>query len=83
MVRKIKLDGLQAELSAVGALLKEAAESGDFVGKFQFAKRKEALQAEISAIGSSTEKGASVALLFGALQLLVLVEYQQILLETH
>lgn len=65
MVRKIKLDGLQAELSAVGALLNEAAKSGDFVGKFQFAKRKLALQAEISAIGSASEKGASVALLFG------------------
>ncbi|QOJ35080.1 MAG: hypothetical protein HRU82_08995 [Nitrospira sp.] len=65
MVRKIKLDGLYAELSAVGALLKAATESGDFVGKFQWAKRKLALQTEISAIDSAPENGASVALLFG------------------
>lgn len=65
MVRKLKLDGLQAELSAVGALLKEATESGDFVGQFQFAKRKQALETELAAIQGTQEKHASIALLFG------------------
>jgi len=65
MVRKLKLDGLQAELSAVGALLKEATESGDYLGKYQFSRRKVALETEISAIHGTPEKLASVALLFG------------------
>ncbi|WHZ17461.1 MAG: hypothetical protein OJF52_004313 [Nitrospira sp.] len=70
MLRKIKLDGLEAELSTVNALLAKAAEAGDFVGKLQFSKRKQVLETDIEAISHTSEKLASVALLFGGVPVL-------------
>ena len=65
MPRKLKLEGLQAEVSAVDELLKQAIELGDPMGEYQFAKRKESIEKEISKVSSISEKAASVALLFG------------------
>jgi hypothetical protein len=65
MPRRLKLEGLQADLAAVDSLLKQAIETGDPVGEYQFSARKEALQTSIEEIIYTEEKRASVALFFG------------------
>lgn len=65
MPRRLRLDGLKAELSAVSELLKKAEEMDDPMGEYQFLWRKESIEREISSIAQSVEKHASVALFFG------------------
>lgn len=65
MPRKLRLEGLQADISAVESLLSEAIEMGDPVGEFQFKARKDALEAAIEEIATTQERHASVALFFG------------------
>lgn len=65
MLRRLQLQGLQAELSAVLELLKQAIEMGDPVGEYQFSKRKQALEKEIASLAQIHEQNASIALFFG------------------
>lgn len=65
MPRKLKLEGMQAELSAVSALLQQAIEFADPVGELQYSHRKKSLEQEIGQIAETPEKSASVALFFG------------------
>lgn len=64
MPRKLKLEGLQAELSAVELLLKQAIEVGDPIGEMQLTRRKQKIENEISQIDQHPEMTASVALFF-------------------
>lgn len=65
MPRKLTLEGLQAEISAVNALLEQAIDIGDPVGEYQFEKRKLTLEKSIAELINVPEKMASVALFFG------------------
>ncbi|MCL5405280.1 MAG: hypothetical protein M1398_00885 [Deltaproteobacteria bacterium] len=65
MAHRLRLEALQAEISAVDALLKEAIEVGDPVGEYQLSKRKGSLETEISNLLKEPVKTASVALFFG------------------
>lgn len=65
MPRKLKLDGLQADLASLDALLKSAREMDDPVGEFQIEKRMRLIEAELKALASNQDKKASVALFFG------------------
>lgn len=65
MPRKLRLDGLQADLASLDALLKSAREMDDPVGEYQIEKRKSALEAELKALTAAQERKASVALFFG------------------
>lgn len=65
MTHRLKLEALQAEIAEVDALLKEAIDVGDPVGKYQLSKRKESLEAEISNLLKEPIRTASVALFFG------------------
>lgn len=65
MPRKLKLDGLQADLASLEALLKSAREMDDPVGEFQIEKRMSLIEAELKALAFNQDKKASVALFFG------------------
>ncbi|MEW6713716.1 MAG: hypothetical protein AB1306_01320 [Nitrospirota bacterium] len=65
MPRKLKLEGLQAELSAVDALLKQAIEVGDPIGEMQLSRRKQKIENEVNQIDQHPVMTASVALFFG------------------
>lgn len=65
MPRRLRQEGLQAELSAVSELLNQTKGTGDPMGEYQFSKRKLSLEKELSALSQTTEKKASVALFFG------------------
>lgn len=65
MSRKLKLEGLQADISAVDALLKQAIDVDDPVGEYQFSKRKKSLEVQITDLMDNPVKTASVALFFG------------------
>lgn len=65
MPRKLRLDGLQADLASLDALLQSAREMGDPVGEYQIEKRKSAIEAELEALTAAQERKASVALFFG------------------
>jgi hypothetical protein len=65
MPRKLKLEGLQAELSAIEVLLKQAIEVGDPVAESQLSSRKSELEEEMAGILEKPERLASVALFFG------------------
>jgi len=65
MSRRLKLEGLRAEVSALSALLKQAVEVGDPVGEYQLSKRRESLESEISNLMKEPVRTASVALFFG------------------
>lgn len=65
MPRKLRLDGLQADLAALDALLQSAREMDDPVGEYQIEKRKSAIEAELKALTAAQERKASVALFFG------------------
>jgi hypothetical protein len=63
--RKLKLEGLQAEISAVTALHEQAIEMGDPIGEYQFSIRKRLLENQITELLDIIEKTANVALFFG------------------
>lgn len=65
MPRKLRLDGLQADLASLDALLQSAREMDDPVGEYQIEKRKSAIEAELKALTATQERKASVALFFG------------------
>lgn len=65
MPRKLKIEGLNAELASVIALIQSAREYGDPVGAYQLSKKKDTLEAEIQQLARRHESRASVALLFG------------------
>lgn len=65
MPRKLRLDGLQADLASLDALLQSAREMDDPVGEYQIEKRKSAIEAELKALTAAQERKASVALFFG------------------
>ncbi|MGC8490375.1 MAG: hypothetical protein ACP5SH_01440 [Syntrophobacteraceae bacterium] len=65
MPHRLRLEALQAEISALDALLKEAIEVGDPVGEYQLSQRKGSLEAEIANLLKEHRKTASVALFFG------------------
>lgn len=65
MPRKLRLDGLQADLASLDELLQSAREMDDPVGEYQIEKRKSAIEAELKALTAAQERKASVALFFG------------------
>jgi len=65
MPRKLRLDGLRAELNSVQELLRQAHDAGDPVGELQYSHRQEILQKEIEEIEKTETTSASVALFFG------------------
>lgn len=65
MPRKLRMQGLQAELSSVNALLQSAREMDDPVGGFQLEKRKVKIESELQTLVEHPENRASIALFFG------------------
>ncbi|MCA9474115.1 MAG: hypothetical protein KC594_18785 [Nitrospira sp.] len=65
MPRKLRMQGLQAELSSVNALLQSAREMDDPVGEFQLEKRKVKIESELQTLVEHPENRASIALFFG------------------
>ncbi|ELA9373169.1 hypothetical protein QUO16_004493 [Vibrio parahaemolyticus] len=65
MPRKLRLNSLTADKSAVEKLLQESIEYGDFVGELQYQERLNELSNEISALQADVPTNASVALFFG------------------
>lgn len=65
MPRKLKIEGLTAELASVNALIRAAKEYGDPVTEYQFSKKKSSIEAEIRSLAESPVTRASVAILFG------------------
>lgn len=65
MPRKLKVEALQAELSAVGSLLAAAREAGDPAAEYQLEKRHAKIALELEDIVGAEERRASVALFFG------------------
>jgi hypothetical protein len=64
MSRKFELEALEAELSAISELLKEAAAVNDPVGCIQFEQRRTELEAQIQALRNANITEASVRLYF-------------------
>jgi hypothetical protein len=65
MPRKLHIQGLQADLASLNALLQSAKDMDDPVGEFQLEKRKSRIEAELLSLAAQSEKKASIALLFG------------------
>lgn len=65
MPRRLRLEGLQAELASLGALLRNAKEMGDPVGEYQLSRRRKLIEESIRMLLAEKEKRASVALFFG------------------
>lgn len=65
MLKKLRLDGLRADLAAVDALLAARSEAEDPVGWLQFSIRREEIEEEIRASEAAEEFHASVGLFFG------------------
>jgi len=86
MPRKLKLDGLRVDLSAVEGLLKEAEEFNDLVGVLQYGIRRDELLKQIEEVSQTYEPQASVALFFGGKPVLgsrgIMVDFAGAVLET-
>ena len=65
MPRKLKLDGLQAELSTIKSLLADAISVHDPIGSLQYQYKKDSIEKEIEEIRNTVQLTASVALYFG------------------
>jgi len=65
MLRKLELNALRSDLTAVDGLLAEAEGAGDPVGRLQYSRRHEELEEQISRISDIPEHTAGVALFFG------------------
>ena len=65
MPLKLRLDGLQAEISALDKLIEQATTYGDVIAEYQLTKRKKILHDEIVHLHEAKENTASVALFFG------------------
>lgn len=65
MPRKLRMQGLQAELASLNALLQSARDMDDPVGEFQLEKRRDKIASELQSLSGEPERKASVALFFG------------------
>ncbi|BDA80164.1 hypothetical protein LPTSP3_g30940 [Leptospira kobayashii] len=65
MPKKLKIDSLNADLSAISNLLKFAESANDKIGQIQYKYRKMELEEKISALESTPTHNASIALYFG------------------
>lgn len=65
MLRKLRMQGLQAELASLNALLQSAREMDDPVGEFQLEKRKNKIESELQSLIAFPERKATIALFFG------------------
>jgi hypothetical protein len=65
MPRKLKIDSILADLSAVNSLIEKAKMYNDAIGQSQFEDRKNLLEAELEEIQKEDVTNASVALIFG------------------
>ena len=65
MPRRLQVEGLQAELSAVSALLDEAVRMDDPMSEYQFTHRKQLVERQLQELLQVPENKASVALFFG------------------
>lgn len=65
MPRRLRMQGLQAELASLKALLQSAQEMDDPISEFQLEKRKNKVEAELQSLAEEPEKKASIALFFG------------------
>lgn len=65
MPRRLRMEGLQAELSSLTDLISQSVEMGDPMGEYQLSKRKQSFEQELSTLVATIEKRASVALFFG------------------
>lgn len=65
MPRKLKIDGIKAELSDIADLINESLLNGDPIGAKQFSYKKALLEEELSLSQNDIESRASVALFFG------------------
>jgi hypothetical protein len=65
MPRKLRLDGLRAELNSVLDILRQSHGAGDPVGELQYKHRQNILEKEIEEIEKTITTSASVALFFG------------------
>ena len=70
MLKKLERDAIEADLSAVEALLQRRTEVDDPIGWLQFQERKETLTSKLAEIGEHPALAASVALFFGGLPVL-------------
>lgn len=64
MPRKLKIEGLVAEIASLDALLRSAQEYGDAISEYQLSRKKADLEQELSSLAQAEENRASVALLF-------------------
>lgn len=65
MPRKLKIEGLRAELASLDALIQAAHEVGDPIGEYQLGKRRSQIERELRSASQQQERRASVALFFG------------------
>lgn len=65
MMKRLELDSLKADLSAVEALLASRTQAEDPIGWMQYASRKAQLQQQVAAMEIKPDLHASVALYFG------------------
>ena len=64
MVRKLALDGMQADLAVVDTLLEGRSSTNDPIGYMQLSRRREKLAREIESANGASDLKASVALFF-------------------
>ena len=65
MPRKLRMQGLQADLAALNALLQSARDVDDPVAEYQLEQRKSRIESELRLLVTKPENKASVALFFG------------------
>lgn len=65
MMKRLELDSLKADLSAVEALLVSRTQAEDPIGWMQYASRKAQLQQQVAEMEIKPDLHASVALYFG------------------
>lgn len=64
MPRKLKIEGLNAEIASLDALLRNAREYSDAISEYQLSRKKAELENELSSLMQTEANTASVALLF-------------------
>jgi hypothetical protein len=65
LLKKTRIDGLQAELNSIDNLIKDSIKYNDYLGEIQYKARKEAIEEEIKVLSSSIREEANVAIYFG------------------
>lgn len=65
MLRKLEIDALKADLSAVEALLASRSEADDPIGWYQFASRKEEIEQALGEVMARTVTHAELGIFFG------------------